>query len=499
VEARGDYSRHELLHDALTARRRVRYDGAVGPTAEARFEALEEVGGAPEVVAALRRLVEDGSDDDLLYVDPLEIAAQVGVSEHAALDVFLHAARLGVFDMAWNIVCPDCGGVLSAALTLRKIQRREMGCSLCDRTYECDLDQVVAVTFTVHPQVRAIRGHHPERFDTVEFMRWCYLGPTLSLPRGEQWLELMKTWMVAHEAIPPHGKTTMTAVLEPGWMIVQIPNHHSASIIEITGEPKPEQHVTIEVTHAGTRPSKLVLAPGPATFVIDNRTEERALGLLQHANDALHDCMSRRKPYLTGKQVVTNQTFRNLFRANILELDQSLQLRDLTIVFTDLRGSTQMYERIGDLAAFDLVRRHFGVLGDVVRNHGGSIVKTIGDAVMASFPTAGAGMAAALGMRDEMARFNVASNGEDLVLKIGLHAGPCLAVWSNDRLDFFGQTVNIAARVQAIAAANAIVATAGVMRDDTVAPLLAARGLSLVERRASLRGIAEQVTVFELA
>jgi class 3 adenylate cyclase len=470
----------------------------VTPAAAARFEALEEVGAAPEVVAALRRLVESGTDDDLLYVDPLEVAAEVGVSEHVALDAFLHAARLGLFEMAWNIVCPDCGGVLSAALTLSRVQRRQMGCSLCDKTYECDLDQIIAVTFTVHPQVRAIRGHHPESYGTVDFMRWFYLGPTLSLPRGEAWLEMARGWIAWDAAVPPRGTARTETTLEPGWMLLQVGNQHTASIIEIAGEPKPEQHVTIEVTHAGSRPSKLVLAPGPATIVIENRTEDRALCLLQHANDALHESMSRRKPYLTGKQVVTNQTFRNLFQADALDLDQGMQLRDLTIVFTDLRGSTQMYERIGDLAAFDLVRRHFGVLGEVVRHHGGSIVKTIGDAVMASFSTPGAGMAAALGMRDEMVRFNASHAGEHLVLKIGLHSGPCLAVWSNDRLDFFGQTVNLAARVQAIAAANAIVATAGVLRDGAVAPLLATRGLTPVERRATLRGIGEQVTVFEL-
>jgi class 3 adenylate cyclase len=216
------------------------------------------------------------------------------------------------------------------------------------------------------------------------------------------------------------------------------------------------------------------------------------------ANQALHELMGRRKQYLTGKQIVTNQTFRNLFRSEVLDLDQGFKLRNLTVLFTDLRGSTALYEAIGDLAAFDLVRRHFDVLADVVRDHQGSVVKTMGDAVMASFATPVGGMSAALAMRSSMAAFNRERAAPALVLKIGVHAGPCLAVWSNERLDFFGQTVNVASRVQSIARPGSIVATAGVALDEQVRALLASAGAHPQPRQATLRGIRDEVTVFEV-
>ena len=73
----------------------------------------------------------------------------------------------------------------------------------------------------------------------------------------------------------------------------------------------------------------------------------------------------------------------------------------------------------------------------------GAVVKTIGDAVMATFPTPDRALAAALQHARGHARINAERGNEDLLLKIGIHEGPCLAVILNDRQDYFGQTVNI--------------------------------------------------------
>src|SRR6202044_1557584 len=108
---------------------------------------------------------------------------------------------------------------------------------------------------------------------------------------------------------------------------------------------------------------------------------------------------------------------------------------------------------------FDLVRHHFRLLHEIVASETGAIVKTIGDAVMATFPSPDRAVAAALDMREAMRQLNCERGSEDLLLKIGIHEGPCLAVVLNDRQDFFGQTVNIASRVQGLASSQAIYAT----------------------------------------
>ena len=164
-------------------------------------------------------------------------------------------------------------------------------------------------------------------------------------------------------------------------------------------------------------------------------------------------------------------------------------------MFTDLKGSTALYDRVGDIVAYDLVREHFRVLGEIVAAEHGAVVKTIGDAVMATFPTPDRALAAAFRMRASVKDIR----DGDLLIKIGIHEGPCLAVTLNDRLDYFGQTVNIAARVQSLADAKAIFATKPVVENPQVAKMLEA-GNHRCRPSSSprLRGVADKMTVFQI-
>src|SRR4029077_1256319 len=112
--------------------------------------------------------------------------------------------------------------------------------------------------------------------------------------------------------------------------------------------------------------------------------------------------MGARRPFLTAKRLLSNQTFRDLYRTDTINVDQRLKITSLTFLFTDLKGSTELYDRVGDLAAYDLVNAHFRALQEIVAAQGGAVVKTIGDAVMATFPTPDRGVAAALRMREAM-------------------------------------------------------------------------------------------------
>jgi class 3 adenylate cyclase len=274
---------------------------------------------------------------------------------------------------------------------------------------------------------------------------------------------------------------------------------HAAVFIEVQGEPTRERRELAAVFNRVQAPTgKHTLQPGPLRLSLENRTDTRALPALFLANDALHDMMARRRNFLTAKRLLTSQTFRDLFGADTLAVDQRLKITNLTFVFTDLKASTELYERVGDLAAYDLVKAHFGVLAEAVTAESGAVVKTIGDAVMATFPESDRGMAAVLRMRDAMRRLNDERGREDLLLKIGIHEGPCLAVTLNDRLDYFGQTVNVAARVQGLATSHAIFATEPVVRHPPTADLLARSGLTPSPMRATLRGISDALTVYEI-
>ena len=216
------------------------------------------------------------------------------------------------------------------------------------------------------------------------------------------------------------------------------------------------------------------------------------------ADDALHEMLGKRKPILTAKRILSNQTFRDLFKADNLDIDQRLKITSLTFLFTDLKGSTALYERVGDLAAFDLVRAHFHALLEIIASEKGAVVKTIGDAVMATFIRPEHALAAGLRMRAAMKELNAERGKEDLIVKIGIHEGPCLAVMLNERQDYFGQTVNVAARVQSLSTNQEIHITGPVIGAPEVAGILERAAIKPIQKEAALRGIADKVVVYEI-
>jgi class 3 adenylate cyclase len=128
------------------------------------------------------------------------------------------------------------------------------------------------------------------------------------------------------------------------------------------------------------------------------------------------------------------------------------------VLFSDLTGSTALYTQVGDAAAFRLVDDHFDVLRAVVDEHDGVVVKTMGDAVMAAFVDAAQCVRAAA---DALRRFEAfrakEKHGALVGLKLGMYAGACYVVTANGALDYFGQTVNVASRVQHLAGSGEIV------------------------------------------
>ncbi len=464
---------------------------------EARFTVLRQ-SAQPRAAAALEKLVTDGSDADLHRVNVIDFAAANGLTLNAALDAFLHATRLGLFEMSWNVLCPGCGGVLNSNSSMKTLQQHQYACALCAAGYEPSLDEMVEVAFTVSPRVRQIAAHSPDTLPMWEYVRQMFWSSGIEFPPGKL-EENIKNYVMDWAELGPGDKASITLQLHEGFVILFEPVTHAAHFMDVQGDPvreRQELSVVYNSVQAPTGTTKM--RPGPLRLTMENRTGARVLPALYLAGDALHELLGRRKKFLTARTLLTSQTFRDLFRTDMLTIDQRLKITSLTFVFTDLKASTELYERVGDLAAYDMVKAHFAVLNEVVARESGAVVKTIGDAVMASFPTPDRGIAAVLAMREAMKSLNASRDSEDLLLKIGIHEGPCLAVTLNDRLDYFGQTVNIAARVQGLAMSHAIFATEPVVHYPEAAQLLTAAGLTPVPQRYSLRGIADELTVYEI-
>ena len=450
-----------------------------------------------DVAFAIERLVEQGPDRELNRVNPLAFAEAHGLDEEKAIAGFLHAARIGAFEMAWNILCPGCGGVLDSSATLKSLNREEYHCALCAAGYKPTLDEMVEVTFTVSPRLRRIAAHEPDRLPPFEYYRQVFFSSGVDLPENLE--ERFSKAMLEMIELEPGEKAFVALQLPPEFVIIFDAVTHATQFIEVEGDPTSErQHLSMVISRGHAPNETLRLRPGPLRLALENHTDVRVIPNVCIAGDDLHDILGHRRPFLTAKRLLTNQTFRDIYRTDTLDVDQRLRITSLTFLFTDLRGSTHLYERVGDLAAFDLVRAHFQILNDIVAGESGAVVKTIGDAVMATFSTPDRALAAALRMRDAMGRLNVERGREALLLKIGIHVGPCLAVTLNDRQDYFGQTVNIASRVQDLADAQAILCTGAVVEDRQVSSALTRAGIAPVARPATLRGIEQDIQVYAL-
>jgi class 3 adenylate cyclase len=277
------------------------------------------------------------------------------------------------------------------------------------------------------------------------------------------------------------------------------PVTHAAQFIDVQGEPtKERQQLSLIYNKVHAPTGTTTMRPGPLRLALDNQTDVRVLPSVFIAAEGLHHLIGKRKPFVTAKRMLTNQTFRDVYKADNLHVDQRLKITSLTFLFTDLKGSTALYERVGDLTAFDLVRAHFHALLEIISSEKGAVVKTIGDAVMATFIRPEHALAAALRMRDAMTALNLQRGTEDLIVKIGIHEGPCLAVMLNERQDYFGQTVNIAARVQSLSTSQEIHITGPVIDSPAVATILEKEAIKPIQKQAALRGIADKIVVYEI-
>ncbi|HEY4987821.1 MAG TPA: adenylate/guanylate cyclase domain-containing protein [Bradyrhizobium sp.] len=452
----------------------------------------------PAVADAIVNLIEHGADHELNRINVLDFSKRNGLDEERVISGFLHAARFGLFDLTWNVLCPGCGGVLDAHDTLKSLRPDDYHCGLCASGYEPSVDEQVEVAFTVSRKVRRIAAHDPNSLPIWDYYRQMFWSSGVEF--DDQFFASLSNDVVLDARELPAGERTVVSLQLPQqFIIVFEPVTHSARFIDVQGEPTSEtQRLSLKYDGVHASVETVTLRPGLLELSLDNQSGLRVLPSMFVAAEALHHLLGKRKPFLTAKRMLSNQTFRDVFKADNLNIDQRLKITSLTFLFTDLKGSTALYERVGDLAAFDLVRAHFRALLDIISSEKGAVVKTIGDAVMATFIRPEHALLAGLRMRAAMDQLNAARGTADLVVKIGIHEGSCLAVMLNDRQDYFGQTVNIASRVQSLSTAQEMHVTGPVIDAPGVAMILQKEAITPIQKHAALRGIADKIVVYEL-
>jgi class 3 adenylate cyclase len=450
---------------------------------------------SPRLVSKLESHIRSADDEALFRINPFTFARERSLREDEVIDLLLHATALGLFGMDWLLLCPKCACVVESLRNLERVHRH-YHCNACQVDLEASLDDQIAITFTVSPEIRAIVFHRPEQLSAHDY---CFkYGATRDgvLPDGRPFVDVKIALTKAVSYLPPGETTRMAIEAKEGSILGVSPEGKASLLYSIVGAPSPANqvaHVLYEKQLREHMPGSA--APGAITFEVKNATAERGTFFLAvlPPGTKVGEAPISFAPFLTGKRLLTTQAFRDLFRSEVIRASEGIGVKDITLLFTDVKGSTALYDRIGDLNAFALVQQHFERLQDITARFRGAIIKTIGDAVMAAFLNPADAVGAALAMRADIAGFNHGQPDRQLILKIGIHKGSAIAVTLNERLDYFGQTVNIAARIQHLAGADEIYVSGDAYDDNVEATL---KAFKVEAKVAKLRGVEQDQRVF---
>jgi len=441
--------------------------------------------GQTHLLTLLEDVLRTANDEELVRINPVRFGQAHGLTTAAVVELFLHARKVALLTMEWQYVCPGCGEIVERLPSLTSATAHYF-CQVCSTDRDADLSDFIEVTFSVSADVRRTRYHDPWSLDPKEHFFDYRFSQSGVVDDGSPLRDHLRRTAVACTYVAPGATEHFKVEAEPGYVWL---TNGPALIVD---DARTDETRAFAFEYTGTRSKgfRAEIAAGPVEIAFTNATDETYALMINRLPD--HYDLGMR-PFLSGAELLSNQTFLDLFETETIDAGEGLAVKRIALLFTDLQGSTALYERIGDMKAFDLVRQHFGYLRESIGRNSGALVKTIGDAVMASFVDPLDALRAAIEMRSRIAQFNAEAGADQIALKIGLHTGACLAVTLNDRLDYFGQTVNIAARVQALAGAGEIVVTDDILAHEGAADLVA--GLPVEASSVELGGVAGEVRV----
>jgi adenylate cyclase len=431
---------------------------------DALAEALVRAGRDPALVDRLRRHLREAPDVDVRGMRPFELADRWGSDRRAVLGLCLHATQLGLLELSWTVLCPNCRVAQARYLTLRALEG-QAHCEVCQIRYDVDFDRLVEVRFDPAPGVRAVANEV-----------FCIGGP-LNTPH-----------VLAQATVPPQAQRTLRLRVASAPLRLRVLQGPEATLQVEDGAPA---QALLVLTDEGLVPAQGAIGPGEVAIAFRNARQMPTVVRLERA--------AWSEAAATGALVSTLPEFRSVFSAEVLAPGLQVRIQRLAFLFTDLVGSTALYERLGEAAAFRLVQEHFGILYEAIAAHRGAVVKTIGDAVMGVFPTALDALEAGIAIQHAICALDEREAVDPTrLVRVGVHAGPCVAVTLNGRLDYFGTTVNLAARIEHESRGGEIVASAAVYHDREVAERRLPLPVRVEPFVARLQGITAPVQLYRL-
>jgi serine/threonine protein kinase/class 3 adenylate cyclase len=410
---------------------------AVTPAARAAVERVAEQLGAASLdaaaVEALTSYLLNASDQDVARIRPLELAARFGVPEEAMIEASLRAARLGALAMVWDVICPSCKIPSNVVDSLAKIEEHSR-CKACNLDYDVDFSRAIELAFRAAPEIRE-----------VETRTFCIGGPA-HFPH-----------VAAQVRLAPAERFALPLSLPVGFYLLRSPQLSRAHELRVTAHGGVRR---LDVT-LGERGELAPLTAGDQLLTIVNPTAREVVVRVERAGDRAYA--------LTAARAMSTAAFRELFPEQALAPGRLMAVTQATLVVAQLDDAKALFAELGDNKAFPVAAKFFELVGQLAREHGGSLVKTFGGLAIAAFERPGPAVDAALALQAAVDRDAATAT---LACRVGVHRGPMMAMTQSGRLDYFGQHVELAIGLPAHTPPATVALTAAVCQDVGVAERL---------------------------
>lgn len=394
---------------------------------------------------------------------PFELASLYSLDRLETLRFFLRATAAGYFNMSWDLLCPSCKGAKSESMRLSEV-RSDVHCESCGIDFSVRFDDNFELTF--YP-VQTLRALEDSAFCAGSPANTAHVNWQKNFWPQERYSE--KLQLLA-------GTYCLRALSMKGSLVFEVAEG-GLSVLDL------------ELAESFQAMGPLLLAPDVELRVYNGRDIFQTLKL---------EDMKWRRDMVSAAYVSSLQDFRDMFGSEVLRPGVQLEIATICVMFTDLKDSTALYETQGDAFAFNLVQEHFEIMIELINRFEGGIVKTIGDAVMAVFHDPLQAMACALQIHTDFQAWNENHPQRPVILKVGIHKGPCIALNLNNKLDYFGSTINKAARIQGESVGEDIVVSETFLNEPGVQRLLPVDQYEVEAFVRNLKGLSNNMRLLRI-
>ena len=416
----------------------------------------------------VKNFILSANDFELANINTNKIADIVMIDKIDMMKIFLSLTKAGIFNLLWSVHCPNCKGPNQISNSLNFI-KHDSNCDLCNINYDAGFDRNLQLSFEINPSILKLENLDP--FNVMFAGLYVEAGININLePKEKHYIEVDVT----------NGNYALFNVTDKKGLnfFVTYENVFEEQIYNLNYDDN-----TPKIMVEKLKPGKLKLT------IINNSSKDTEFIFTK----------IKKSEWTNASFITSLQEFRDMFSQEVLSINEAFSIQNIAFIFTDIKGSTEMYEKLGDSKAFFLIKEHFKILQEVVKRNNGGIVKTIGDAIMAVFSVTENALKASYEMIEAFDLFNKENNiANNIFIKVGIHNGSCIAVNLNDKIDYFGTVVNMAARIQGLSDGREIMISENFFNDSFAEKFLEEKKWKSESFVTSLKGLKDNYKIYKL-